>query len=223
MALLDVVIDVSDSNGVIDWTKVAADGIQVAMIKASEGATFRARSWEANRAGAQAAGIRAVPYHFVTHVDSNAQAAHFQAVAGLAAGMPYALDWERRVLRDGTDLTASAAQVEAMGRAVIAMVGRNPLGYWGIPGSAPGQPTPFMGTWERWVPRYRVGKIASFDDMPATRQSPGVPFLFWQYTDGGAVDGIGGDVDCSVALFDTAADLLKWCDRSATAGGARPG
>jgi len=40
-----------------------------------------------------------------------------------------------------------------------------------------------MQDWERWVPRYRLGKVASFADMPPSHQSPGAPFLFWQYTD----------------------------------------
>ena len=64
---------------------------------------------------------------------------------------------------------------------------------------------------ERWVPRYRLGKVASFADMPPSHQSKGTPFLFWQYTDGGRVDGIAGDVDRSVANFASVQDLLGWC------------
>src|SRR6202034_943919 len=122
MALLDIAIDVSDAQGTVDWAKVAAAGVKVAMIKATEGATFRAASWEANSRAARAAQIRVIPYHFVTAVDPLAQAAHFEAVAGLVSGMAYALDWEKRLLRDGTDLTASAAQVEAMGQRLAALV-----------------------------------------------------------------------------------------------------
>jgi GH25 family lysozyme M1 (1,4-beta-N-acetylmuramidase) len=213
MALLDVVIDVSDAQHAVDWAKVAAAGVKVAMIKATEGATFKAASWDANRSGAQAAQIRIIPYHFVIDAEPAAQAAHFEAVAGLQPGMPYALDWEPRVLRDGTDITASAAQVEAVGQMLAAIVGRNPLGYWGLSGNTPEAPTAVMNAWERWVPRYRIGKIASFDDMPATHQSPavGIPFLFWQYTDGGDVDGIDTDVDRSVANFASIEELLAWC------------
>lgn len=214
MALLDVVIDVSDANGEIDWAKTAAAGIRVAMIKATQGTTFKARTWEANRAGAQAAGIRVVPYHFATNADLAAQTAHFEAVAGPTPGMAYALDWEKCVLRDGTDLTATAEQVEMMGKILAAVLGRQPLGYWGIPGSTPGAATGLMEGWERWVPRYRLGKLAGFGDMPPAHQSPGAPgapFLFWQYTDGGRVDGIGGDVDRSVANFAAIDDLLAWC------------
>jgi lysozyme len=216
MALLDVVIDVSDAQPDIDWAKVAAAGIRLAMIKASEGATFKANCFAAHSAGARAAGIRVVPYHFMTDADPGHQAANFEAACGLTAGMPFALDWEKRLLRDGTDITASATQVEAVGKLLAAMTGRNPLGYWGIAGNAPGTPTAVMNTWQRWVPRYRLGKIASFDDMPAAYQSPGVPFLFWQYTDGGMIDGIPGDVDRSVASVASLDELAAWHAGTAT-------
>jgi lysozyme len=210
MALFDVVIDVSDAQPNIDWAKVAAAGVGLVMIKASEGATFKAKLFEAHNAGACAAGIRVVPYHLMTDADPGHQAANFEAVCGLVRGMPYAIDWEKRLLRDGTELTASAAQVDAVGQLLTAMTGRRPLGYWGIPGGAPGTPTPLMNSWERWVPRYRIGKIAGFDDMPDAYRTPEVPFLFWQYTDGGIIDGISGDVDRSVASFPTLDAVAAW-------------
>jgi lysozyme len=210
MALLDIAIDVSDAQGAVDWAQVAAAGVRLAMIKASEGATFKAATWDANSSAARAAQIRVVPYHFVTNADAAAQAAHFEAVAGLAPGMAYALDWERRLLRDGTDLTAAAAQVEAIGQRLLAVTGRNPLGYWPMRGNMPGTPTAAMASWERWVPRYRIGKISDFSHMPGRFQSPGADFLFWQYTDGGRVPGIAGDVDRSVALFDDETELASW-------------
>jgi len=40
MALLDVVIDVSDAQGRIDWPLVAPAGIKVAIVKAIEGDMF---------------------------------------------------------------------------------------------------------------------------------------------------------------------------------------
>jgi lysozyme len=210
MALLDIVIDVSDAQGTIHWGDVAAAGIKVAMIKATEGATFTAHTWATNQAGAKAAGIAVIPYHFMTNADAAAQADHFHTVAGLSPGAAYALDWE------GTgDTTAGAAQVDAVGRALAAFTGRNPLGYWGIPGSTPGAATAFMTTWDRWVPRYREGAISDFTKMPPAYTSPfnppGGPFLFWQYTAGGVVGGVGGAVDRSVASFNDANALVAWC------------
>ena len=221
MALLDIVIDVSDAQGSnIHWADVADAGIKVAMIKATEGATFTAHTWAANSAAARAAGILVIPYHFMTNAAPAAQAAHFHTVAGLVPGAAYALDWEGRVLSEGTNITATATQVDAMGRALQAFVGRTPLGYWGIPGSTPGTPTAFMMTWDRWVPRYRVGSISDFGKMPGHFTSPfgppggsppGLPFTFWQYTAGGVVGGVGHAVDRSVASFNDPDALIAWC------------
>src|SRR5262249_34645321 len=198
---------------------VADAGVKVAMIKATEGKTFTAHTWATNQAGAMAAGIIVIPYHFMTNADPAAQADHFHNVAGLSPGAAYALDWVNRIA-DGVKITATAAQVDAMGRALREFVGRTPLGYWGIPGSTPGAPTTFMTTWDRWVPRYRVGSISDFAKMPTHFASPfgppgssplGLPFRFWQYTAGGVVGGIGHAVDRSVAAFDNVNALIAWC------------
>jgi|SRR5579872_4836217 len=211
MALLDIVIDVSDAQGTIHWGDVFAAGIKVAMIKATEGASFTARTWAVNSTAARAAGLKVIPYHFMTNADPAAQAAHFQAVASLAAGAAYALDWEPNDV-GGHDITAQAGQVEAMGTTLAAALGRNPLGYWGITGSTPGTPTATMSAWDRWVPRYRDGAIPSFTGAHTSPfNPPGGNFLFWQYTAGGVVGGVGGAADRSVAQFNNEADLMAWC------------
>ena len=215
MPLLDIVIDVSDAQGTVHWGDVFAAGIRVAMIKATEGATFTAHTWAANSAGAKAAGLKVIPYHFMTNADPAAQAAHFRTTAALSPGAAYALDWEKEVV-GGHEITADAGQVDAVGAALAGPLGRNPLGYWGIPGSTPAGavPTAFMGGWERWVPRYRDGAISDFSRAgghASPFNPPGGTFLFWQYTAGGVVGGVGGAVDRSVALFAAEADLIAWC------------
>ena len=209
MALLDIVIDVSDAQGAIDWQAAQAAGIRVAMIKATQGTGFTAHTWAANSAGARAAGIAVVPYHFLTDDDPAAQAQHFQSVAGLAPGAAYALDWE------GAG-TASPAQVDAIGQALTTAVGRTPLGYWGITGSTPATPSAFMQTWDRWVPRYRRVPLSDFSGLgtPPSHTTPfndPAPFRFWQYTSTGGVAGITGPVDRSVGSFTDAAALVAWC------------
>jgi GH25 family lysozyme M1 (1,4-beta-N-acetylmuramidase) len=212
MALLDIVIDVSDAQGTIHWGDVYAAGIRVAMIKATQGTGFTAHSWAANSTGARAAGIAVIPYHFLTAADPAVQAAHFNSIAGLARGAAYALDWETPPATSG-DQAASAAQAEAVGMALTAIAGREPLGYWGIPGSpVPGTPTTFMIGWDRWIPRYREGAVPSFTGAYASPfNPPGGAFQFWQYTCGGVVGGVGGAVDRSVASFDDANALIAWC------------
>jgi lysozyme len=207
MAPLDVVIDVSDAQGVIDWAAVANAGIKVAFVKATEDASFAARRWPMNKREAEKAGLKVIPYHFIGRANFERQAAHFRDVAGLTPGSAYALDWEGHP-------TATAEEVEMMGNALLEITGRTPLGYWGIPGSSPENPTPAMQRWERWVPRYPLRNIANFQQLPERRRSPGVPsYRFWQYTKWGLVPGIHGFVDRSIASFDDVEELVRWCDQ----------
>lgn len=159
MGPLDVVIDVSDAQGVIDWAAVANAGIKVAFVKATEDASFAARRWPMNKREAEKAGLKVIPYHFIGPANFERQAAHFRDVAGLTSGSAYALDWEGHP-------TATAKEVEMMGDALMEITGRAPLGYWGIPGSSPENPTPAMQRWERWVPRYPLRNIANFQQLP---------------------------------------------------------
>src|SRR5215831_1483533 len=204
MALLDVVIDVSDAQGRIDWPSVANTGVKVAIVKATESDTFTASTWHANLRGATGMGIKVIPYHFIGRGRIVDQFAHFQSVVGLTHGMAYALDWEGH-------RTAAAADVQQMGEALADTAGRMPLGYWGIPGSTPETPTQLMDGWDRWVPRYPVRGIADFNEMPLAHEVGPVPFLFWQYTSEGRVPGITGPVDRSVASFEDIEQLIRWC------------
>lgn len=69
-----------------------------------------------------------------------------------------------------------------------------------------------MGQWPRWIPRYGVN-----NGHPDPNHKPTEPWLFWQYTSKGSVDGIAGDVDAS--LFAGSADELRaWCQTGALPG-----
>ncbi|WP_051750575.1 GH25 family lysozyme [Phycicoccus jejuensis] len=59
-------IDVSAHQGDVDWEAVAADGIDAAYLKSSEGATFEDPRFAANWAGAREAGLEVGAYHFFT-------------------------------------------------------------------------------------------------------------------------------------------------------------
>src|SRR5438105_11142959 len=113
----DGVVDVSHHNGAIDWPAVAAAGIALAFIKATQGASFADPAFERNRCAAVKAGVLAVPYHFIDTADAAAQAAHFLAVAALLPGQPAMLDWET---------AAPAASLVAIGRVVAARSARAP-------------------------------------------------------------------------------------------------
>jgi lysozyme len=75
-------VDVSTHQGKIDWQRVAADGIQFAYIKASEGGSFIDSRFRANWAAAGEAGLDRGAYHFFTLCrQGDVQARHFLAVA----------------------------------------------------------------------------------------------------------------------------------------------
>ncbi len=199
----DVTIDVSHHQGNIDWAVVKQTGIQCVMIKATQGLT-KDSLWEVNRDGAKAQGLLVIPYAFLTKAAGAAeQAQFFVETAGLTAGMPAALDWEG-------DNAPGAAFVEQVGLAVVEVVKRDPLGYWG--GSPPAPPTTVMKGWPRWIPRYGAN-----DGNPDMNHRPTEPWLFWQYTSNQEMDGITGTVDASLFAGSDAA-LKAWCETGALPG-----
>lgn len=215
---LDIAIDVSHWQGMIDWPKVFAAGIRIAMLKASEGASGVDNRFVSNRRAAEDAGLVAIPYHFLRPINPGDQVKLFRSVALLDPGMAYALDLEGRASQ-----TASPADAEAVGNELAALLGRPPLGYWGIAGSTPAAPTARMRLWPRWLPRYPVIGVNSFAALPpkvrehpalywpdAHNNTAGLPY-FGQYTSWGRVSGIDGLVDRSVAFFPTVDAAIQWC------------
>jgi lysozyme len=196
----DVTIDVSHHQGNIDWAAINETGIQCVMIKATQGLTADSR-WEINRDGALRHGLLVVPYTFVTLAVSAAeQAEFFIQTAGLAAGMPAALDWEG-------DNAPGADFVERIGLAIAEVIKRDPLGYWGI--SPPAPPTALMKGWPRWIPRYGIN-----DGDPDMKHRPIEPWLFWQYTSNQEIDGIATTIDASL-FAGSEAELKEWCQTGA--------
>src|SRR5687767_5289040 len=59
-------VDVSNHQGAIDWEAVAADGIDVAYLKATEGGDHVDRRFAASWDAARAAGLDVGAYHFFT-------------------------------------------------------------------------------------------------------------------------------------------------------------
>lgn len=206
MPFLDCCIDISHNNGAIDWAGVDP-AITLVMLKATQGIGFVDPMFDRNLAGCRATGRMVIPYHFMDGTDQAAQMHFFLAHVGNRIET-LALDWEGRASQ-----TCSAEAVEAAGVALSAAIGRYPLGYWGMPGSTPRPPTEAMQRWPRWVPRYPVRGLATFDDGIAHGIARYAPrnALFWQYTQWGEIGGIDGPVDCSV-FAGTEEQLRTWYD-----------
>lgn len=89
-------IDVSHHQGPIDWSRVAADDISFAYIKATEGGDFVDERFAENWDGAASAGVQRGAYHFFTLCrPADEQAAHFlRTVPEDPDALPLAVDLE---------------------------------------------------------------------------------------------------------------------------------
>ncbi len=179
-------IDVSHHQGPIDWGRVAADGIDGAYIKATEGRSWVdpqfARNWSASRA----AGVRRGAYHFFTLCAPGAeQAANFlQTAPPDPEALPPALDLE--ILDQCSDPVpddAVGGEVDAFVRAVEE-AWRRPLVVYA------------RGS---WTERYPVPQLAA---RPQWRTSffarPRAGWAVWQVHYFARVDGVAGRVDLDV-------------------------
>ena len=73
-------IDISNNNGSIDFSKVAAVGVEYVYAKATEGATFKDSTMETFYANCKAQGLKVGAYHFLVGTSTpEAQAQNFYA------------------------------------------------------------------------------------------------------------------------------------------------
>lgn len=78
-------LDVSAWQREVDWHQVSASGVEIAMLRASEGSSVVDARFEANWTGAKAAGLSVGFYHFLTAAtvpEAEAQADFFLSVIG---------------------------------------------------------------------------------------------------------------------------------------------
>jgi GH25 family lysozyme M1 (1,4-beta-N-acetylmuramidase) len=195
-------IDVSKWQGVIDWNKVKAAGIEFAMIRSSFGKENKAKQtdaqFHANMTGAKAAGILCGAYHYsyATTVEEAKQEAAFflDIIKGYSFDFPVAFDIEDKSQRDlGRDritdiIVAFCDTVEKAGYYVSVYTNLD------------------------WLKnRIDVDRVKRFDIWLAQwtdKPTYGGDFGMWQYTSDGSVAGIGGRVDMDIAYKDYAA-LIK--------------
>jgi lysozyme len=189
-------IDVSSHQHRVDWTRVTADGVSFAYIKATEGVGFVDPKFGAFVAGAQAAGIRHGFYHFArpdTRSGAAAQTAvkdaQSEADAFLAVAFPKqgqllpVLDLETGGLPPRLLVRWAKAWLERVAaRAKVRPILYTYPAFW----SQMGNTTQF-GSYPLWIASYGV---------PAPRLPAGwKSYTIWQYSSSGSVPGISGPVD----------------------------
>jgi lysozyme len=203
-------IDVSYWQGDIDWSAVAADGIEFAFIRVSDGLGYYDTEFQDNWEGAQANGIIRGAYQFFrSDEDAVAQADLLLEEIGTfeEGDLPPVIDVETT---DGQTSSTIVSKVQQWIDHVEAATGRAPIIYTA-----------------KWFWQSNVGSSA-FADYPLWAANwevacPDIPdqwssWTFWQHTDSGSVSGISGNVDMNVfngdldALMDFAEYTPEPCE-----------
>ena len=187
-------IDVSQYQGVIDWSKVSKAGIQFAIVRASLGQTTRDSMFASNVAGAQQNGLAVGAYHY-SYAENVAQA-QAEAKNFLAAvkdqKLTYPLVYD---LENNTNTTKNfsiwsdlaVTFLRALeGAGYFAMLYSNKYSLETIYDAA--KIAPFAVWIAQWAPK-------------CTYQGP---YGIWQTTDSGKVAGITGAVDADISYVDYA-------------------
>ena len=178
-------IDVSAYQGEIDWPLMAAQGIDFAFVKATEGSGFVDPRWAANREGSQAAGVVIGAYHFFSFDSPGAkQAAWFIAhVPRQAGALPPVADLELYgdYRQEPPDRAHVVTELTAFLEALRAAYGVTPIIYCDV----------------TTLRRYLADDFADYplwirDVHFAPTLPEGRSWTFWQYADRGRLDGYQG-------------------------------
>ena len=196
-------VDVSSHQGDIDWARVAAAGVEFAMIRVgyrgyTEGGIFQDKCFVQNVEGALAAGLEVGAYFFsqaVTEAEAEEEARQvLEWIAPYDVTWPVVFDWERQSGEtsrtrdtDGDTMTACTA---AFCRA-IEDGGYQPMVYFSPSKGYSELDLSALLDWPFWLAHYT-------EDWSAT--SFRYHFAMWQYTSTGIVDGIDGNVDLDLCL-----------------------
>jgi len=188
-------IDVSQYQGVIDWSKVSKAGIQFAIVRASLGQTTRDSTFASNVAGAQKNGLAVGAYHYSyaeNVAQAQAEAKNFLAAVKdqrLTYPLVYDLENNTNTTKNfGTwsDLAVTFLRtLESAG--YFAMLYSNKYSLETIYDAA--KIAPFAVWIAQWAPK-------------CTYQGP---YGIWQTTDSGKVAGVTGAVDADISYVDYAA------------------
>lgn len=194
-------IDVSNHNPPVDWQAVKNANISFAFAKATEGATFKDKTFTTNWSGMKAAGIMRGAYHFFRPVKTaEEQVDNFLQVVKkvLEPGdLPPVLDlepWPEQVGIDWKNLAFNERinRVKTWLEKVENATGEKPIIYT------------LASFWKEYM-----RDSQEFTDYPlwvahfTSKPQPDVPannwggngYTIWQHTESGRVSGVSGPVD----------------------------
>jgi len=191
-------IDVSEHQGKIDWGRVAASGIDFAMIRvgyrgSTAGGLYEDEYFSVNVAGARAAGLDVGVYFYsqAITVQEALEEARFvlEKIDGCGVTYPVVFDWEIVGGSDARTYSVSRQELCAFTRTFcdeIRRAGYDPMFYF----------TRYLG-----YRKYILRNLTDYGFWYAEYEpQPRVAFDFdmWQYSESGSVAGIDGNVDMNI-------------------------
>jgi len=193
-------IDVSKYNGVIDWSQVAADGVEFAFIRVGirgygSGKLVEDEGFEENVESALSNGLKVGVYFFsqATTVEEAIEEAEFvkQIIAPYKIECPVVLDVEKVADSEARMNKISKEERTQVARTFceeIAKAGYKPMLYYNMEMGALMLDLEQLEDYNKWFAYYNKDIYYPYD------------FKVWQYTDKGRVAGIDGDVDLNIAF-----------------------
>lgn len=195
-------VDVSDHQGAIDWSAVAADGIDFAFVRVgnrgyTEGELYADERYAENLDSATAAGLEVGAYFFSQAVNTDEAREEAELVLQLLAGRSLALP----VVYDHEPVADAAGRANALDRETLTACARafcermEQGGYrtmiYGNSGDMARYNRAALGDRPVWFAEYDAATPhAQFD------------FAIWQYTNAGSVAGIATNVDLNLRMTD---------------------
>lgn len=196
------IIDVSKHNGVIDWKKVKADGVDGVIIRAGYGkyASQIDIKFEQNYAGARAAGLKvgAYWYSYAKNYNEAKQEADvcLQILKGREFDFPIYYDMEEK-----THVALSKSLCDAMATAFCEKIEK--AGYWAGIYSFDSF---FASNWSASMPKRFaawVARVPSNDNgVNIVKPKSCTIYGIHQYSWKGKINGISGDVDLNNCTID---------------------
>lgn len=182
-------IDVSKHNGAVNWSQVAASGVQFTFIKAGSTNSGIDPQFAANITGAQAAGLKTGVYIY-SYAVTPEQAANeanllLEWIAPYTVNYPVVFDIEDKCHKNLSDqqlidiINAFCTVIDGAGYYPMVYSNKNMFA----------QKLSIVG-WDKWVAQYN-------DNCEYNNN-----VCFWQYSSSGSVNGVNGRVDVNYQYKD---------------------
>jgi lysozyme len=190
------IIDISHWQGTINWDKVEKSGVDVAIMKASQGTAMVDSKFAQNKKEARKEGLLCGFYHFANGSDYKKEADHFlKTIGDIQEGEFLVLDFE-------IDIANPVEWCKKWLDYVTEKVGFKPIFY---SNEARIKTIDFTeiakASYGLWIAKYGDNDaIAEPNEIPNTDEWKF--YAIWQFSSRGSVDGITGNVDLNTTTMD---------------------